>query len=368
LTKNFIYMSKSFPLLYMNIHYYTFPEILQVFWSVVGDAVSAMCVMLPDATGTTGGTISAAGGMKGAGGNFGSNPVLGNDGPKIDLIVATEDEEITGFQIVNSELVYPSGCTPISETDVVVQLCSLSPKLFAYALKNGTVGVYKVGAKKAGNNMAGGAGGAGGSGSGDSGAWATRLWRLTSKNKARSLAAMMNEAGSNMSSFSNGVDANGAPSAMAGAAEGNLVIGWAHGKIEVRNSYSGALMYKETTGWELAGLGMASYLSGASSGSENKPNIVMVTPKGGVHGFSPEGAPKTAGGDSSQNQNQQGGKTIIAESASVSNENKKKKTQNNMGWKADENEIDEAMNDDFRKLLAEKQNLQTELDSFGVRE
>ena len=68
---------------------------------------------------------------------------------------------------------------PITEVDVVTELVAISSSDFAYALRNGTVGVYK---------FVPGSGSVSGSASGSSGAaWAQRVWRMASKNRVRSL-------------------------------------------------------------------------------------------------------------------------------------------------------------------------------------
>lgn len=70
--------------------------------------------------------------------------------------------------------------SPITEVDVITHLECISPTLFAYALKNGTVGVYKMQGGLTGTSSASNA-----PTSGDQ--WATRLWRMAAKHQVRGL-------------------------------------------------------------------------------------------------------------------------------------------------------------------------------------
>lgn len=59
----------------------------------------------------------------------------------LQLLVGSEDFDIRVFKedVIAHE---------ITETESIVALCSLTPELFAYALVNGTIGVYQNGGSR----------------------------------------------------------------------------------------------------------------------------------------------------------------------------------------------------------------------------
>lgn len=78
----------------------------------------------------------------------------------------------------------------------------------------------------------------------------------------------------------------------------HLVIGWSHGKVEVRNQLTGEVLFKETLA--AAGGGTvptsttsATKLAGICIGryrNEGNPNIIAISSAGEVYGFLAEGA------------------------------------------------------------------------------
>jgi len=92
-----------------------------------------------------------------------------------------------------------------SETDAVTCIAPLHESIFAYALANGTIGVYDK---------------------------LDRLWRIKSKNVAVSICAF-------------DFDGDGIP---------ELVTAWSNGKLDIRNIRNGEVVYKDNFKFPLAGL------------------------------------------------------------------------------------------------------------------
>jgi Bardet-Biedl syndrome 2 protein len=118
----------------------------------------------------------------------------------------------------------------LQETDAIRCLCHLGRNCFAYALNNGTVGVY-VGRE--------------------------RVWRIKSKNDVAALAAF---------------DANGD-----GQAE--LVTGWSSGKVDVRCVQSGQVLFKEQLKQPVAGLLVADY------DQDGRSELLVLTTSGQVRAW-----------------------------------------------------------------------------------
>jgi len=106
-----------------------------------------------------------------------------------ELLCGTEDFEIRMF---HQEDVIKE----ITETDVVIKVEPIRRSRFAYALMNGTVGVYEK---------------------------MSRAWRVKSKNRVNSIACF-------------DFDSDGVP---------ELIAGWENGKVEVRNEKSGEVLFKD---------------------------------------------------------------------------------------------------------------------------
>ncbi|XP_063718376.1 Bardet-Biedl syndrome 2 protein homolog isoform X2 [Symsagittifera roscoffensis] len=148
-------------------------------------------------------------------------PVLQNG--RNQLIVGSEDYDIRIFE--DDEIVME-----MKETAVVSCLTYISGSKFGYSLENGTVGVYEKN---------------------------TRLWRIKSKNMALSLVAF---------------DVNG-------DGQLELVAGWSSGKMDVRDSQSGEVVFKDTLPAACAGLVVGDY-----TGS-GRQELVCCTIEGDVRGF-----------------------------------------------------------------------------------
>lgn len=138
------------------------------FWTVAGDNVAALA--FGDATG---------------------------DGVD-ELIVGSDDYEIRSFQ--NEDIVIET-----TETGKIVDLTKVQKHLYAYALDNGTVGLYK------GKH---------------------RAWRMKSKNKPIAIT---------------GFDLDG-------DGETEVLIGWDNGKFEVRRNENGKVIYKNSMHESIAAL------------------------------------------------------------------------------------------------------------------
>ncbi|XP_075252346.1 BBSome complex member BBS2-like isoform X2 [Convolutriloba macropyga] len=150
-------------------------------------------------------------------------PVLQNG--RNQLIVGSEDYDIRIFE--DDEIVME-----MKETAVVSCLTYISGSKFGYSLENGTVGVYERN---------------------------TRLWRIKSKNLALSLAAY---------------DVNG-------DGQLELVAGWTSGKMDVRDSQTGEVVFKDTLPAACAAVVVGEY---TGSGREE---LVCCTIEGDVRGYLP---------------------------------------------------------------------------------
>ncbi|CAD7945052.1 unnamed protein product [Amoebophrya sp. A120] len=256
----------------------------ELFWSVVGDTVSAVAFA---------------------------------EGPDCiaDFLVATEDNELAAFSLRGGSC--SSVGSPLTEVDIVTHLECISSTMFAYALKNGTVGVYKMvqgGSSASSSSLAMSQAG---------GNWAQRLWRVAAKNEVRGLKLLEGASG--------GIR--------------HVVIGWSTGKVEVRNQMTGEILFKET----LAANNMSSLVIGRYR-NDGMPNIIAITNTGEVHGFLAEQQQAAASGAS-------------ASSAAAKSMEKKKKAEKNMGLVTADTKTEED-NEAYRAMLAERQDLQNELKSF----
>ncbi|KRX23633.1 Bardet-Biedl syndrome 2 -like protein [Trichinella nelsoni] len=140
----------------------------EIFWSVTGDTVRSLCFCDFDSDG------------------------------KLELLVGSDDFDIRVFK--GDEIV-----SSISETEAVTNLLSLGSNRFAYALANGTLGVY---------------------------ASACRLWRIKSKANPTFLCLY-------------DID---------GDDEQELVTGWSSGKIDFRKCQNGELVAKDHMSSAIVGI------------------------------------------------------------------------------------------------------------------
>ncbi|RWS27369.1 Bardet-Biedl syndrome 2 protein-like isoform X2 [Leptotrombidium deliense] len=120
----------------------------------------------------------------------------------------------------------------LSETDAIKCLCPVSKDCFAYALSNGTVGVYL---KK------------------------ERLWRIKSKNQAVSI-------------FSFDVNGDGIP---------ELVTGWSSGKLDARTIENGEVIFKDNLNHSIALITTADY------NMDGVEELVVCSVNGEVRGYVP---------------------------------------------------------------------------------
>ncbi|XP_054160057.1 Bardet-Biedl syndrome 2 protein homolog [Oppia nitens] len=163
------------------------------YWTVTGDNIT--CMVLTD---------------------------LDEDGQN-ELLVGSDDHDIRVFK--EDAITYE-----LSETDTITSLCAISPHTFAYALANGTVGVYH---KK------------------------ERLWRIKSKNQAICLLSF-------------DVNQDGKP---------ELVTGWSNGKLDARNIENGEVLFRDNLSHSIAGLLVADYnLDGIDE-------LIVCTVEGEIRGY-----------------------------------------------------------------------------------
>jgi len=156
-----------------------------------------------------------------------------NDDGIPELICGTEDFEIRVFH-------HEDVVKEITETDVVIRVEPVYKCRFAYALMNGTVGVY--------DKM-------------------SRAWRVKSKNRVNCISCF-------------DLDCDGIP---------ELIAGWENGKVEVRNQNSGEVMYKDYFQAPIASLVSADYRL------DGRNTLMCLTTEGDVRGW----LPSSTGGDQS---------------------------------------------------------------------
>ncbi|XP_077966943.1 BBSome complex member BBS2-like isoform X2 [Styela clava] len=147
-----------------------------------------------------------------------------NNGKK-ELIVGSEDFDIRVFQ--EDEII-----SEVSENDTVTGLSPISGSRFAYTLANGTVGVYDRTA---------------------------RYWRVKSKSQVMAIHYF---------------DING-------EGEPELITGWSSGKIDVRNTKTGNVLYKDTMSSAIAGIVDADYRM------DGQNQLICVSVDGEVRGYDP---------------------------------------------------------------------------------
>ena len=170
------------------------------------------------------------------GGNIGAMTLLDVNGDGVnELVVGSDDYEIRTFK--GEEVI-----SETTETGAVSHLCPMTrpgvasntpSSMFAYGLKNGTLGVYN-GAS-------------------------SRVWRMKSKNSLMSVTTF-------------DIDGDGV---------NEVCSGWSNGKFEVRRDRDGTMVFKDRLNAGVAGLVVGDYrLDGAEQ-------IVVCTQSGEVRGYLP---------------------------------------------------------------------------------
>ncbi|KAL5242491.1 hypothetical protein ACI65C_009901 [Semiaphis heraclei] len=165
----------------------------EILWTVTGDNVRSIIVMDIDLDGSN------------------------------ELLVGSDDYEIRVFKddiIINE----------ISETSSICSLISLSIGRFAYALDNGTVGVYDK---------------------------FRRMWRVKSKSSVNFLEKY-------------DLDGDG---------KEELITGWSNGKVDARNSITGEVIFRDVLSNSIAGVVVGDYTRAG------KCQLIVVSIGGEVRGY-----------------------------------------------------------------------------------
>ncbi|KAI1285192.1 Bardet-Biedl syndrome 2 protein [Halotydeus destructor] len=142
-----------------------------------------------------------------------------------ELLVGSEDYDIRVFK--EDTILFE-----LSETGPVTFLCPIMTNCFAYALANGTVGVYHK---------------------------QERLWRIKSKNQAVAI-------------LSCDINGDGIP---------ELVTAWTSGKVDGRNIESGEVLFKDNFNDPLAGLLISDY------NMDGIEELIVISVTGEVRGYVP---------------------------------------------------------------------------------
>jgi len=165
------------------------------YWTVTGDNVSAICFCDIDEDGES------------------------------ELIVGSDDFAIRAFK--NEDIVFE-----VTESARISHLLTIKPGFFAFALDNGTLGVYKQ---------------------------KQRLWRVKAKHHVVGLVEVRTDGEQEVHS---------------------LIIGWSNGRVEVRSEASGEVLYKTTLDHPIAKI-----LKGDLR-MDDTLQIIAITVDGQVRGYS----------------------------------------------------------------------------------
>ncbi|XP_077499227.1 BBSome complex member BBS2-like [Amblyomma americanum] len=142
-----------------------------------------------------------------------------------ELLVGSEDFDIRVFRddVIVAE---------ITETEAITALCPLTQECFAYALANGTIGVYRG---------------------------TERIWRIKSKNHAVCLHGY-------------DIDGDGQP---------ELITGWSNGKVDARNLLTGEVVFRDSFAHSVAGIVQADYCH------DGREELIVCSVNGEVRGYLP---------------------------------------------------------------------------------
>ncbi|XP_065297098.2 BBSome complex member BBS2-like isoform X2 [Dermacentor albipictus] len=140
-----------------------------------------------------------------------------------ELLVGSEDFDIRVFRddVIVAE---------IAENEAVTALCPLTHECFAYALANGTIGVYRA---------------------------TERLWRIKSKSQAVCLHGY-------------DIDGDGRP---------ELITGWSNGKVDARSLSTGEVVFRDSLAHGVAGIVQADYCL------DGREQLIVVSGAGEVRGY-----------------------------------------------------------------------------------
>ncbi|KAL3244995.1 hypothetical protein MRX96_018391 [Rhipicephalus microplus] len=168
-----------------------------VFWTVTGDNVRALALYDFNKDGLNEVSPSLSPPHKHT--NFLPYNLI----PWLQLLVGSEDFDIRVFRgdVIVAE---------IGESEAVTALCPLTLDCFAYALANGTIGVYRA---------------------------TERLWRIKSKSQAVCLHGY-------------DIDGDGKP---------ELITGWSNGKVDARSLTTGEVVFRDSMAHGVAGIVQADY-------------------------------------------------------------------------------------------------------------
>ncbi|XP_014783640.1 Bardet-Biedl syndrome 2 protein isoform X1 [Octopus bimaculoides] len=142
-----------------------------------------------------------------------------------ELVVGSEDFDIRVFK--EDEII-----AEMNETEVVTCLHSMGDNKFAYALQNGTVGIYER---------------------------TSRQWRIKSKSQAVTIHSF-------------DINNDGVP---------ELITGWNNGKVDVRNDRTGEVLFKDNFPSSVAGIVQGAYTQ------LGKEQMICCSVDGEVRGYNP---------------------------------------------------------------------------------
>ncbi|XP_065297099.2 BBSome complex member BBS2-like isoform X3 [Dermacentor albipictus] len=186
-----------------------------VFWTVTGDNVRALALYDFNKDG-----LNEVSGRARPAQMYGTDEEASISA---QLLVGSEDFDIRVFRddVIVAE---------IAENEAVTALCPLTHECFAYALANGTIGVYRA---------------------------TERLWRIKSKSQAVCLHGY-------------DIDGDGRP---------ELITGWSNGKVDARSLSTGEVVFRDSLAHGVAGIVQADYCL------DGREQLIVVSGAGEVRGY-----------------------------------------------------------------------------------